>query len=124
MVMGLRILIVDDETTVRRMLTIAFRKAGYEVLNANHVPDAMNVLAIERVDAVLSDVLLNALSGHDLARWVAQNHPSVPCVLMTGFDDTDCDDCPFVSGCVRIRKPFNPKDAISVVSQAIGSSSD
>jgi DNA-binding NtrC family response regulator len=118
--MGLRILIVDDEIQIRKMLTVAFRKAGYEVLNASHASEAMKVLAIQRVDAVLSDVLMNSLSGHDLARWVAEHHPSVPCVLMTGFDDTGCDDCPFASGCVQLRKPFEPKDAVSVVGQAIG----
>jgi DNA-binding NtrC family response regulator len=88
-------------------------------VSAAHASDAMNMLASERVDAVLSDVLLNSLSGHDLARWVAEHHPSVPCVLMTGFDDRDCDNRPFASGCIQIRKPFDPKDAVSVVGQAV-----
>ena len=122
MVMGLRILIVDDEAAIRKMLTIAFIKAGYEVLTAAHVLEAMNVLATEKVDAVLSDVLMNSLSGHELVQWVAAHHPSVPCVLMTGFDDKDCDNCPFASRCIQIRKPFNPKDAVSVVGRAIGTS--
>jgi CheY-like chemotaxis protein len=119
-VMGFRLLIVEDETAIRKMLTVVFTNAGYEVLSATHAPDAMKLLAIERVDAVLSDVLLNSLSGHDLARWVAEHHPSVPCVLMTGFDDRDCENCPFASGCIQLRKPFNPKDAVTVVGQAIG----
>jgi DNA-binding NtrC family response regulator len=105
------------------MLAIAFTTAAYEVLSAAHPPEAMKVLAIERVDAVLSDVLMNSLSGHDLARWIAEHHPSVPCVLMTGFDG-GCDDCPFASGCIRLRKPFNPKDAVAVLSQAIGSAGE
>jgi DNA-binding NtrC family response regulator len=120
--MRLRILIVDDECAIRKMLTVVFSDAGYEVLSAAHVSDAMNVLAIQRVDAVLSDVVMNSLSGHDLARWMAQHHPSVPCVLMTGFDDTECDNCPITSGCVQLRKPFEPEDAVSVVGRAIGTS--
>src|SRR6516164_9770613 len=90
-----RILIVDDDAAIRKMLTIAFIKAGYEVLTAAHVLEAMNVLAAEKVDAVLSDVLLNSLSGHDLVQWIAQHHSSIPTVLMTGFDDKDCNNCPF-----------------------------
>jgi DNA-binding NtrC family response regulator len=120
--MDLRILIVDDEAAIRKMLTIAFIKAGYGVLTVAHVLEAMHLLKTEEVDAVLSDVLLNSLSGHDLARWIAEHHPSLPCVLMTGFDDRDCNNCPFASGCTQIRKPFNPKDVVSVVNQAIGSS--
>jgi DNA-binding NtrC family response regulator len=109
-----------DETAIRKMLTIAFTKAGYEVLAAAHASEAMSVLAIERVDAVLSDVLLNSLSGHDLARWIGEHRPYVPCVLMTGFVDRGCDNCPFASGCIQIRKPFNPKDAVRVVGQTVG----
>ena len=110
-------MIVDDEAAIRKMLTIAFTKAGYEVLSSRDASEAMKVLAIERVDAVLSDVVMNSLSGHDLARWIAEHHPSVPCILMTGFDDRGCDDCPFASGCIQIRKPFHPKDAVRVVGQ-------
>ena len=124
MVMGLRILIVDDEAAIRKMLAIAFIKAGYEVLTAAHVLQAMNVLATEQVDAVLSDVLLNSLSGHDLARWVAEHHSSLPCVLMTEFEDRNCDNCPIASGCPQVHKPFNPKDAVSIVGQAIANSGE
>ena len=118
--MAPRILIVDDEIAIRRMLTIAFTKAGYEVWSARDAPEAMDLLAIEKFDGVLSDVRMNSLSGHDLARWIAEHHPSVPCVLMTGFDDRDCDDCPFAPGCIQLPKPFNLIDAVRVVGQAIG----
>ena len=119
-----RILIVDDEAAIRKMLTIAFTKAGYEVWSARDAPEAMDLLAIEKFDAVLSDVVMNSLSGHDLARWVAEHHPSVPCVLMTGFDDQGCHDCPFAPGCIRLPKPFSLKDAVRVVGQAIGSAGE
>jgi len=54
--MGLRVLIVDDKTAVRKMLKLASQKREHEALNASHATDAMNLLAIEDVDAVLSDV--------------------------------------------------------------------
>ena len=106
------------------MLTIAFKKAGFEVLSATHASEAMEILALETVDVVLSDVLLNALSGHDLARWVAANRQAVPCVLMTGCDDTDCDDCPFASRCVQLRKPLEIREAIGIVAQAMRASGE
>jgi DNA-binding NtrC family response regulator len=114
-----RILIVDDEKAVRRMLAVAFSKAGYEVQIAAHVPEAIALLGVESVDVVLSDVVMNALSGHDLVRWVAAHHPAVTCVLMTGFDDTGCDSCPFVAGCPRLPKPFDAKEAVAAVAEAL-----
>jgi two-component system response regulator AtoC len=115
-----RILIVEDEQAIRKMLTRAFTKAGYEVLTAAHVSQAINLLREEAVDLVLSDVLLNSLSGHDLARWIAMNSPAVPCILMTGFDDRDCDSCPFASGCIQLRKPLDIKEVLVVAARTIG----
>ena len=114
-----RILIVDDERAVLRMLTVAFSKTGYEVRTAVHAQEAMELLDRESVDAVLSDVLLNHLSGHDLVRWIAARGKTVPCALMTGFDPEDCGDCPFSDRCAVLAKPLNPKDAVVPIDRLI-----
>lgn len=117
-----RILIVDDERAIRKMLTTAFSKAGYHVRTAAHASEAMNLLGVESADALLSDVVLNSVSGHDLVRWVSMHHPTVKCVLMTGFDEKGCENCPFVAGCQQLTKPFQPKDAVAAIEFAISRS--
>src|SRR3954447_16967596 len=82
---------------------------------------AMMLLASEPFDALLSDVTMPskpAVDGHDLAWWVARNHPAVPCVLMTALD-FECEDCPFASGCKMLSKPFKPQDAVAMVEQVL-----
>jgi DNA-binding NtrC family response regulator len=114
-----RILIVDDEKAIRRMLAVSFSKAGYEVRTAAHAAEAIALLGIESVDVLLSDVVMNSMSGHDLVRWVSAHHPAVICVLMTGFDDTGCDRCPFAAGCPRLPKPFDGKEAVAAIAEAL-----
>jgi DNA-binding NtrC family response regulator len=106
-----RILIVDEEAAIRLLLTKTFASAGYTVRTAMNAPQAMALLGAESFDVLLSDVNMPSvppMDGHDLARWVARNHPAVGCVLMSGLG-FECQDCPFASGCNILAKPFKRK---------------
>lgn len=118
-----RILVVDDEAAIRSLLSIAFGGAGYEVRTAADALQAMALCASEFFDAMLSDVVMPIMDGHDLVRWVARNYPGVRCVLMTGAD-VSCQECPFPPHCKLLRKPFRPKDALSRIEQALRESSN
>src|SRR5689334_4976755 len=103
-----RILVVDDEEGIRKLLSIALTRAGHEVRGAADARDAMALCASESFDVLLSDVRMPRLNGHELVQWVTKWHPAIRCVLMSAFDDADCQDCPFLSGCSLLPKPFNP----------------
>ena len=66
--MGMRILVVDDSSPHRRMLTAIFGHAGHEVLTAPDGEAALATLECERVDAVVSDVRMPKLDGFQLCR--------------------------------------------------------
>jgi len=66
--MGMRILVVDDSSPHRRMLTAIFGHAGHEVLTAADGEAALVTLERERVDAVVSDVRMPKLDGFQLCR--------------------------------------------------------
>jgi len=66
--MGMRILVVDDSSPHRRMLTAIFGHAGHEVLTAPDGEAALVALERERVDAVVSDVRMPKLDGFQLCR--------------------------------------------------------
>jgi CheY-like chemotaxis protein len=120
-----RILIVDDEHAIRSLLTKALARAGYEVHTAADGAQAIELCATsKRFDVLLSDVTMPAMNGHELVRSILQRHPTMRCVLMTGFDDTDCQDCPFASKCQVLRKPFLPKDAVSLIAQVLRGPAD
>jgi YesN/AraC family two-component response regulator len=118
-----RILIVDDERAIRSLLAKVFLKAGYEVHTAACGDHAIALCAVfEPVDVLLTDITMPAMNGHDLVRSISELHPTIRCVLMTGFDDVDCQDCPIAPKCPILRKPFLPNDAVSLVAQVLGAS--
>jgi DNA-binding NtrC family response regulator len=112
------ILIVDDESGIRSLLELSFADAGYDVRSAADAPQAMQLCEVESFDAVLSDVRMPGMSGHELARWLARSHPATRLFLMTGWD-TNCEDCPIAGRCCIVAKPFRPKDVVSRVDAAL-----
>jgi DNA-binding NtrC family response regulator len=117
--MKARILVVDDERGIRLLLKIAFTQAGYEVDTAADAMEAMALCGSQSFDALISDVQMPSVNGHELVRWVAEHYPATRCVLMTAYDDVDCRDCPAKRGCRILAKPFTPKQAVSVVEQIL-----
>src|SRR5260370_39514180 len=108
------ILIVDDETGIRSLLELSFASAGYDVRTAADGLEAMTLCRAESFDAVLSDVRMPGLGGHELARWLAKHRSEARFILMTGWD-TGCEDCPIAGRCHIVRKPFLPKDVVTTI---------
>jgi len=71
--MGMRILVVDDSSPHRRMLTVIFGHAGHEVLTAPDGEAALALLERERVAAVVSDVRMPKLDGFQLCRAIRRD---------------------------------------------------
>ena len=80
-----RILVVDDETAVREALVEGLTRAGYVVHGTGSVRDAVAFLGREPVDLVVTDLVLPAGSGLEIARTVKQTHPGIPVILLTGW---------------------------------------
>jgi CheY-like chemotaxis protein len=66
-----RVLIVDDEPAIRKLLSLAFVRAGYDVRTAADPYKAIEACVSESFDAILSDVQMPGMDGHALVRWVA-----------------------------------------------------
>jgi DNA-binding NtrC family response regulator len=112
-----RILIVDDEPGIRKILAVTFQREGYDVRVASDGPEAMAICESETFDVLLSDVRMpGGVNGHQLARWLVQQSPATRSVLMSGFDDVDCERCSIAPRkCSVLAKPFLPKHAVAFV---------
>src|SRR5947208_16802860 len=69
----MRILVVDDSSPHRRMLTAIFGHGGHEVLTASDGEAALAILEREKVDAVVSDVRMPKLDGFQLCRAIRRD---------------------------------------------------
>jgi two-component system response regulator PilR (NtrC family) len=84
-----RILVVDDEPSMRDMLRIVLRRDGYDVVVAENGREAIGVLERERVDLLLSDIRMADLSGVDVLRAAKQMNRDIIAFMMTAFASTE-----------------------------------
>jgi len=83
-----RVLIVEDDRDMRRLLTAVFRSEGFEVAAVDQVSSAVPLL-IEGFDLVVTDIRLPGKSGLELLATIREGHPDLPVVVMTAFGDED-----------------------------------
>ena len=84
-----RVLIVDDEKSMREFLSIMLRKEGYAVTVAAHGPEALALIDKEIFDVVISDVKMPGLSGIDVLKAVKAAAPSTIVLMMTAYASTE-----------------------------------
>lgn len=80
-----RVLVVDDEPNIRRILQVALEKAGYLPYVAEDALGALKVLDEVPIQCVLSDVTMPGMTGYDLLREVGMRFPNVPFIIMTAY---------------------------------------
>src|SRR5678816_1198045 len=84
-----RILIVDDEPSMREMLRIVLRRDGYDVVIAQNGREALERLRGEPIDLLLSDIRMPDLSGVEVLRAAKQTNRDIIAFMMTAFASTD-----------------------------------
>lgn len=87
-----KILIVDDEPIVREGIRerIQWAKHGYECIGAcENGREALEVMAQERPDVVLTDICMPYMDGLELSRHIVEKYPKTRIIILTGFDDFD-----------------------------------
>ncbi len=82
-----KILVVDEESLVRSLVSNALRKAGYVVDVAETVPRAMESLRGHTPDLIICDILLPTLEGMQLLQWIIAKHPGTPFLMLSAAHD-------------------------------------
>jgi DNA-binding NtrC family response regulator len=115
-----RILIVDDEFSVRDSLDHWFRKDGYEVQTAADADAATAAMQAGEVDVVLLDVRLPGMDGMQLLEQIRRTAPAVIVIMITAYASVDTAVRALKLGAADyITKPINPEELSYVVAQAL-----
>ena len=88
---ALRVLVVDDQQLLRRGLVMLFGtvESVDVVAQAAHGAEALAVLRAEEVDVVLADAKMPVMDGIELVRRCVREHPGLPVLVLTTFDEPD-----------------------------------
>lgn len=115
-----KILVVDDDVDMLRLITMRLNAAGYAVDTADSAESALNQLAITRPQLVLSDVRLPGKDGLELFKEIQLNHPSLPVILLTAHGTIpDAVEATSKGVFSYLTKPFDGKALLEKINQAL-----
>jgi CheY-like chemotaxis protein len=117
---GARILVIDDEDSVRKILYQMLKAKGYQVVVASSGEEGIERFREESFDLVFTDLGMPKMSGWEVARVLKGIDPKVPVALITGWGVELNKDKMKESGIdLVVSKPFNFDQVVRLVSEAM-----
>lgn len=116
-----RVLIVDDESTIRTTLFRAFERKGFQVVTAQRIDEAKMLMQnASALDLAVIDLNLPDGSGIDLMEWVKQQQPAAQAIILTGFGTIEAAVNATQKGAFHFAtKPLNLDEIMSLAEKAL-----
>src|SRR5215212_9266429 len=114
------VLIVDDEPEILHSLRRVLESTSCTVLSAESADEALQVLAREPVEVIISDQQMPGMAGIDLLKLVRVRHPRVVRIMLTGESDFELPVRAINEGAVSkfLRKPWDNRELRTMISFA------
>ena len=84
-----KVLLAEDDASMRRFIEITLQKAGFDVLTAEDGLNAMQIALETEIDAVVADAIMPNMSGYDLCRMLRARE--IPCIILSGLAENNSD---------------------------------
>ena len=116
-----KLLIVDDELNMQKVLDILFRRENYEVTTVSNGREAVEILDKGIIfDLILSDIKMPIMDGIELLKYLNKSQINIPLILITAYGSiTEAVDAMKLGAVDFITKPFNKEDLKNIVYRAI-----
>ncbi len=108
--MAKSILLVDDEPHVLEVLKVTLEDFGFQLLEAEDGPSALQIARDKKPDLVILDVMLPSMSGLEVCKTLREESgESIPVILLTARSGEDDEKAGYEAGADRyLTKPFSP----------------
>ncbi len=115
-----RILLAEDDNSMRFFLARSLEVAGHEVLAFADGEDALPALSAGPFDILISDIVMPRIGGIELAVKAKEIHPTLPVIFITGFSAVSIEDLDTVEGVSQmLSKPFHLNSLVDAVDRAL-----
>ncbi|HJS03480.1 MAG TPA: sigma 54-interacting transcriptional regulator [Variovorax sp.] len=117
---GARLLVVDDDADMLRLLSMRLTGAGYQVTAVTSAESALTQLEIEHPQLVLSDVRLPGRDGLQLFDEIRKRHPTLPVILLTAHGTIpDAVEATARGVFTYLTKPYDARELLDKIAQAL-----
>jgi len=115
-----KILVVDDEVNVLKLLTIILTNSGYEVESVTGVDEAILLIDSDSPDVVISDLKMPSRDGTEILEYLDKNKLNIPCIMISGHGFIEALTPHEQTLCFKfMRKPFDNDELIKNIEEAI-----
>ena len=120
-----RILVIDDQEPIRRIVRRALENERHEVLDASDGELGMQLLERETVDIVITDIFMPGQDGIVTLREIRKKFPSLNVIVMSGGDSTGMldlrKDAELLGAVKSLQKPFTAREIVDLVGEVLQS---
>ena len=118
-----RILVIDDDATIRRMLHTLLEREGHEILEASNGKEALRLHRVSPVELVITDILMPEMDGLELILALRRQAPDLRVIAMSGGGDSKqhqvLDVAEPFGAFATVRKPFKLDEMLTTVRRAL-----
>lgn len=116
--MGKRILVIDDEKVMLRLVKAILSRAGYEVVTSESIELALDILRDQSFDLITCDLMLPGISGLDFLKMMQSGavQPRLPVVVVTAAGyQAELEQARAMGAAYVLNKPFTSQQLVSVI---------
>lgn len=114
-----KILVVDDDEIARDVVSLSLQRDGYSVISACDGLSAMQILDLEDMDLVITDLRMPGASGMDVLKRSVKNNPDTAVVILTAYGTLDTAIEAIKEGAYDyLTKPFNIQEIVILAARA------
>ena len=119
-----RILVIDDDVQIRQLLKMMLEQAGYEVLAAENGNEGTKLFRTERIDLVITDIIMPGKEGIEIIRDLQHDFPEVKIIAISGGGRVSGKDYLRIAGRFgadrTFSKPFECDALLEAVQELLG----
>lgn len=116
------VLVADDEEYIRDILKLHLEKNGYNVVLSENGESAINVLRIQDVSVVITDIKMPKIDGFGVLKYINENCKQVPVIMLTGYVDVKTAVDAMKKGSVDyLTKPIKKEELLNSLEFALSS---
>jgi two-component system cell cycle sensor histidine kinase/response regulator CckA len=115
------VLVVDDETAVRRFACRVLERAGYGIFEATDGVEALELIQglTGALEVVVSDIVMPRMNGVQLMQSLSVSQPNLPVILMSGYATTALSELGIATPCSILPKPFSAERLLAEVDRCV-----
>jgi len=119
-----RVIVIDDQEPIRRIVRRALENDGHEVFEASDGEVGMELLERAPADVVITDIFMPGMDGIQTLREIRKRFPAIKVIAMSGGDSTGLldlrQDAELLGALKSIQKPFNAREIVALVRGVLG----